>query len=72
MLGDHVYVMEFKVIAGETSPDNPALVQIQQRRYADKYRHEPGKQVHEVGFIFSRSLRGLVRADWSNTKELTE
>jgi len=63
ILGNHVYVMEFKVIDGETIANNPALEQIQARRYADKYRDEPGKQVHEVGFVFSRSLRGLVRAD---------
>jgi len=64
MLGNHIYVMELKVIDGETLEDNPALAHIRQRRYADKYRGEPGKQVHEVGFVFSRSLRGLVRADW--------
>jgi len=64
MLGNHIYVMEFKVIDGECSEDNPALAQIRQRRYADKYRGESGKQVHEGGFIFSRRLRGLVRADW--------
>jgi len=63
ILGNQVYVMEFKVIDGETIANNPALEQIQARRYADKYRDEPGKQVHEVGFVFSRTLRGLVRAD---------
>ena len=65
MLGDHIYVMEFKVIEAETIEDNPALQQIRQKRYADKYRNEPGKQVHEIGFVFSRRLRGLVRADWN-------
>jgi hypothetical protein len=65
ILGNHVYVMEFKVIDGATSDDNPALAQIVARQYAAKYRGEPGKQVHELGFIFSRSLRGLVRADWA-------
>jgi hypothetical protein len=63
--GNHVYVMEFKVIDGETCEDNPALEQIRQRGYADKYRGETGRQVHEAGFIFSRRLRGLVRADWA-------
>jgi hypothetical protein len=57
--------MEFKVIDGETCEDNPALEQIRQRGYADKYRGETGRQVHEAGFIFSRRLRGLVRADWA-------
>ena len=65
ILGNHVYVMEFKVIDGATSDDNPALAQIVARQYAARYRGEPGKQVHELGFIFSRSLRGLVRADWA-------
>jgi hypothetical protein len=64
IVGHQVYVMEFKVIDAETSDDNPALEQIKQRHYADKYRAEPGKQVHEAGFIFSRALRGLVRVDW--------
>ena len=64
ILGHQVYVMEFKVIDAETLNDNPALAQLQQRRYADKYRGDPAKTVHEVGWIFSRTLRGLVRADW--------
>ncbi len=67
ILGNHIYVMEFKVIDGETLDDNPALAQLQQRRYADKYRGDPAKTVHEIGWIFSRSLRGLVRADWNIT-----
>jgi hypothetical protein len=67
ILGHQVYVMEFKVIDAETLDDNPALAQLQQRRYADKYRGDPAKTVHEVGWIFSRTLRGLVRADWDTT-----
>ena len=67
ILGNHIHVMEFKVIDGETLDNNPALTQLQQRRYADKYRGDPAKAVHEVGWIFSRSLRGLVRADWDTT-----
>ena len=67
ILGNHIYVMEFKVIDAETLDDNPALAQLQQRRYADKYRGDPAKTVHEVGWIFSRTLRGLVRADWDTT-----
>jgi hypothetical protein len=55
------------VIDAETLNDNPALAQLQQRRYADKYRGDPTKAVHEVGWIFSRTLRGLVRADWDTT-----
>jgi len=69
MLGDHVYVMEFKVIEAETIEDNPALAQVVTRGYAEKYRGEPGKRVHELGFVFSRRLRGLVRADWNQGGE---
>ena len=68
ILGQQVYVMEFKVIDGETLDANPALAQLQQRRYADKYRGDPAKTVYEVGWIFSRSLRGLVRADWQSAE----
>ncbi len=66
ILGEHIYIMEFKVIDSETLEEtsNPALEQIVERRYADKYRDEAGKQVHQVGLVFSRSVRGLVRADW--------
>ncbi len=68
ILGQQVYVMEFKVIDGETLDANPALAQLEQRRYADKYRGDPAKTVYEVGWIFSRSLRGLVRADWQSAE----
>ena len=64
MLGDHIYVMEFKVVDGETVEGNPALEQILQRKYADKYLGDPNKTLHDVGFVFSRSPRGLIKADW--------
>ncbi|WP_353258014.1 ATP-binding protein [Prochlorothrix hollandica] len=64
MLGNHIYVMEFKVIPGETVTGNPALEQLQQRQYASKYRGQPGKAVHEVGLVFSEAKRGLLQADW--------
>ncbi|PNK06930.1 hypothetical protein CEP12_08520 [Cylindrospermopsis raciborskii S14] len=32
--------------------------------YAQKYRGEPRKTVHEVGLVFSRSKRNLIQADW--------
>ena len=67
ILGNHIYVKEFKVNDGQALDDNPALALLQQPRYADKYRGEADKTVHEVGLIFSRSLRGLVRADWETT-----
>jgi len=66
MLGNHIYVMELKVVEGETVVGNPALEQVQQRQYASKYHGEPGKTIHEVGLVFSQSKRGLLQADWSS------
>ncbi|WP_061547264.1 ATP-binding protein [Cylindrospermopsis raciborskii] len=64
MVGGHVYVMEIKVVEGNQVQGNGALDQILQRNYAEKYRGEPGKSVHEIGLIFSRSQRNLIQADW--------
>ena len=64
MLGVHIYVMEIKVVEGNQVQGNAALDQILQRNYAEKYRGEPGKYVHEIGLIFSRSQRNLIQADW--------
>ena len=64
ILGDHVYVMEIKVVDGEIVKENLALKQIRECNYAQKYRGEPGKTVHEVGLVFSRSKRNLIQADW--------
>ncbi len=64
MLGDHVYVMEIKVVDAEAPEPNPALEQIRTRGYAQKYQGLPGKSVHEVGLVFSRKERNLVRIDW--------
>ncbi|NLQ06750.1 ATP-binding protein [Cylindrospermopsis raciborskii LB2897] len=64
ILGDHIYVMEIKVVDGEKVKENLALKQIRKCNYAQKYRGELGKTVHEVGLIFSRSKRNLIQADW--------
>ncbi len=64
MLGVHIYVMEIKVVEGNQVEGNAALDQILQRNYAEKYRGEPGKSVHEIGLIFSRSQRNLIQANW--------
>jgi len=58
-LGDHIYVIEIKVIDGDTCEGNPALDQIQQRGYAEKYCGEMGKTVYEIGFVFGRKQRNL-------------
>ncbi|WP_211942332.1 ATP-binding protein [Cylindrospermopsis raciborskii] len=64
ILGNHIYVIEIKVVDGENVKENLALKQIRECNYAQKYRGEPGKTVHEVGLVFSRSKRNLIQADW--------
>ena len=64
-LGDHIYVMEIKVVdgengAGDKMAHNPALKQIQEKGYAEKYRGMDGVTVHEVGLVFSKVLRNLI------------
>lgn len=64
----YTYVMEIKLERGDWMPGdgeaNPALEQIRSRGYSEKYRHEPGKGVFEVGLVFSSKERNLVQADW--------
>ena len=52
----HVYLFEFKV--AELSPPGSALAQLQQRRYADKYR-AAGDPIHLIGVEFSRATRNI-------------
>ena len=52
----HVYLFEFKV--AEMAPPGSALAQLQERRYADKYR-ATGEPVHLVGVEFSRASRNV-------------
>ena len=62
-LGNHVYVIEIKVVNMESTEklkENPALKQIQDMGYADKYRGETGVTVHELGLLFSRKSRNLI------------
>ncbi|WP_119396471.1 ATP-binding protein [Salinibius halmophilus] len=62
-LGEFIYVMEIKrdtsqdYVAGEV---NPALEQIQQRGYSEKYLGS-GKTVFEVGMVFNTQQRNLVQ-----------
>ena len=66
MLGEYIYVMELK---RDTSTNyqqqvpNPALQQIQQKGYAEKY-HSSGKHVFQMGMIFNTQARNLVQMDW--------
>lgn len=63
-LGGFIYVMEIKVIDGDDCEGNSALEQIQQRGYAEKYRGVSGTRVFEVGLVFGRKERNLLKADW--------
>lgn len=64
-LGRHVYVMEIKVILKTDIDYNPALEQIQKKDYSRKYRNLPDTMVHEVGLVFSKAERNLVKCDWA-------
>ena len=52
----HMYLFEFKV--AEMAPPGSALAQLQERRYADKYR-ATGEPIHLIGVEFSRATRNL-------------
>ena len=52
----HVYLFEFKV--AEMAPPGSALAQLQERRYADKYR-ATGEPIHLIGVEFSRATRNI-------------
>ena len=52
----HVYLFEFKV--AEMAPPGSALAQLQQRRYADKYR-ATGEPIHLIGVEFNRTTRNM-------------
>ena len=56
-----VYLFEFKVVefkVVESQPDGRALAQLQERGYADKYRHL-GRPIHLIGVEFSRTERNV-------------
>ncbi len=67
-LEGYTYVIEIKLEREDDNPQqstiNPALEQIREQGYSEKYRNEPGKGLYEVGLIFSSKKRNLVQADW--------
>jgi hypothetical protein len=67
LLGNHIYVMEIKVVDNLPEGNNQALQQIVQRKYAEKYRNIEGVSVHEVGLVFNKTERNLVQADYVTT-----
>jgi hypothetical protein len=44
--------------------DNPALTRLRARDDSAKYRDLPNQGLLEVGLVFDRQARNLVRADW--------
>ncbi|MCY3682869.1 MAG: PD-(D/E)XK nuclease domain-containing protein, partial [Gemmatimonadetes bacterium] len=54
---DNVYLFEFKVM--ELAPEGTAMVQLQAKGYADKYR-DLGEPIHLIGVEFSRETRNLI------------
>jgi hypothetical protein len=67
ILGNHIYVMEIKVVDHLPEGNNIALQQIVQRNYAEKYRNREGMTVYEVGLVFNKTERNLVQADYVTT-----
>jgi hypothetical protein len=67
LLGNHIYVMEIKVVDNLPEGNNQALQQIIQRDYAEKYRNREGMTVHELGLVFNKTERNLVQADYLTT-----
>lgn len=68
-LGNHVYIMEIKLVDTATTDNidyNPALKQIQEKQYAEKYKNRAGVIVHEVGLVFSKKLRNILMWDSDN------
>lgn len=64
-LGDYIYVMEIKrdtSLEYTTQTPNPALAQIQERGYSQKYLAS-GKTVIELGLVFNTHARNLVQMD---------
>ena len=63
-LGATIYVMEIKVIKQTEIEQNPALKQIQYMNYAQKYLNIPDVRLYELGLVFSKTTRNLIKADW--------
>ena len=60
LFNDHVYLFEFKVV--ELTSAGAALAQLQERRYADKYR-ALGQPIYLIGVEFSKDERNIVAFD---------
>ena len=56
LFNDQVYLFELKTV--EKAPEGGALAQLEEKRYADKYRYL-GQPIHLVGVEFSREERNV-------------
>ena len=56
VFNERVYLFEFKVV--EMEPEGGAMAQLQERRYADKYR-DLGRPIYLVAVEFSQEERNL-------------
>ena len=60
LFNDNIYLFEFKVV--ELASAGAAMAQLQERRYADKYR-ALGQPIHLIGVEFSKDERNIVAFD---------
>ncbi len=60
LFNNHVYLFEFKVV--ELASAGAAMAQLQERRYADKYR-ALGQPIHLIGVEFSKDERNVTAFD---------
>ena len=60
LFNNHVYLFEFKVI--EMASAGAAMAQLQERRYADKYR-ALGQPIHLIAVEFSKDKRNIAAFD---------
>ena len=56
LFNDQVYLFEFKTV--EKEPEGSAMAQLEEKRYADKYR-SLGQPIHLIGVEFSREERNV-------------
>ena len=64
LFNGHVYLFEFKVV--EMASESAAMAQLQERRYADKYR-ALGEPIYLIGVEFSKDERNVAAFDVERT-----
>jgi len=60
------YILEFKVTKG-TPKTNPALKQIKQKKYYQKYINKYDK-VYNIGIVFSKKKRNIAKFNYETLK----